>query len=250
MLMKRVVGGVVAEIIDERTRAAVFQRGVVVVALEYGVLRGVLEYGLDAFRRIHVPAVAHAHQQAQIERVGELPPFGHVAVVEQVALGVYGRGLRVKRVGPFEVHQQRVVDDFLIVEFRLHDVFVDAFERLLEGHVAEQVGHVRNGQGYGLRVGILLLLRELIHLYGIDGPASAEVPRALEFAVGEHEAVQLIQRAGLHRILHELVVVAPRAVFHASGALENQVFEHLGGVGLADLRPVGVLVVIVEIYMN
>lgn len=138
------------------------------------------------------------------------------------------------------------------VEFRLHDVFVDAFERLLEGHVAEQVGHVRkverlHGQGYGLRVGILLLLRELIHLYGIDGPASAEIPCALEFAVGEHEAVQLIQRAGLHRILHELVVVAPRAVFHASGALENQVFEHLGGVGLADLRPVGVLVVIVEI---
>jgi len=104
-----------------------------------------------------------------------------------------------------------------------------------------------HGQGYGLRVGIFLFLRELIHLYGIDGPASAEIPRALEFAVGEHEAVQLIQRAGLHRILHELVVVAPRAVFHASGALENQVFEHLGGVGLADLRPVGVLVVIVEI---
>ena len=237
---------------DEGIDVGVEERRVVGVRRHDRVARGVRDDLAELLAHAHLRvAVLQPHQQPHVERVGELAPFGDVALVHQVLVRVAQRPRRiVERVGAVEVGEKLRVDLLLGVELGFEDV-VAPLESLAEGDVAVDVRPVRDEQrphrqGDGLRVGVPVLHGLFDHVVGVGRPAGEVVPRAAVVAVADHVAVDVLG-VHLHGVLDQLVVEQPRAVDHAVGAREENVLQQVQRVYVAHLHLVLVGVVLVEI---
>lgn len=247
----------VVEVALERVVAREVDHGVVAVAGEHGILRGVVEHVLHLLAGVHLAAAAHTAQQAHAQGVVELLPLGHVAVIHQVEGGKVGIGARgvlldvggIDVVGRVEVGKHVLVHLFLRLKGGLGDGLLAAgLESLLVGDVAIDVGEVAHdehlqGHAHGLGSGHVILDGHVDHVLAVVAVVAIVVPHAGEVGLAYLVAVLFAGGAAAeHGVLGELVVPEPAVVgpAAASHAVEHGLKHLVGVVQVAHIHVVGV----------